>query len=295
MKHTLSKDTINQLLKFQKSEITEYYIYNKLAQIEKDPHNQAQLRKIAEEERKHYEIWKSYTGVEVHPDKKEIFKYYWITKILGLTFGLKLMEKGEKNAQEIYAKIIEEIPEAKTILHEETQHEHAILDLLNEEKLEYVGSMVLGLNDALVELTGALAGFTFALQNARLIALTGLITGISASFSMAASEYLSTKSESNKEEQQHALKSAVYTGIAYIFTVFFLVLPYFIFQNYYISLVSTLLTAVLIIFLFNFYISVAKDYSFRQRFFEMTFISLGVAGISFLIGVVIRLTLGVEI
>ena len=57
--------------------------------------------------------------------------------------------------------------------------------------------MVLGLNDALVEFTGALAGYTFALQNTLLVAMTGLITGVAASLSMATSEYLSTKSEEN--------------------------------------------------------------------------------------------------
>ncbi len=36
-----------------------------------------------------------------------------------------------------------------------------------------------------------------------------------------------------------------------------------------------------IIFLFNFYISVAKNYQFSRRFFDMAGISLGVAALSF--------------
>ena len=35
--------------------------------------------------------------------------------------------------------------------------------MINDERLQYISSMVLGINDALVELTGAPAGFTFAL------------------------------------------------------------------------------------------------------------------------------------
>jgi len=73
--------------------------------------------------------------------------------------------------------------------------------------------MVLGLNDALVELTGTLAGLTFALKNTRLIALSGLITGIAATLSMAASEYLSARTE---QESSRALKSSLYTGGAYV-------------------------------------------------------------------------------
>ena len=79
----------------------------------------------------------------------------------------------------------------KKIAQDEDRHESQLLGMLDEERLQYVGSMVLGLSDALVELTGTLAGLTFALQNNRLVALSGLITGISATLSMTSSEYLS--------------------------------------------------------------------------------------------------------
>ncbi|HHW49153.1 MAG TPA: rubrerythrin family protein, partial [Clostridiaceae bacterium] len=128
--------------------------------------------------------------------------------------------------------------------------------------------------------------------NTRLIALAGLITGIAASLSMAASEYLSTRTE---QDNTRALKSSLYTGGAYVFTVACLVLPYLVFSNYVVSLVFTIVAAIFIILVFNFYISVAKDLSFKERFFEMAGISLGVAVISFIIGYLIRLFLGVDI
>ncbi|MEG2082956.1 MAG: rubrerythrin family protein, partial [Oscillospiraceae bacterium] len=76
-----------------------------------------------------------------------------------------------------------EVPEAAQISHEEEIHENALIEMLDEERLQYVGSMVLGLNDALVELTGTIAGMTFALMNTRLVALSGIITGVSATLS----------------------------------------------------------------------------------------------------------------
>jgi len=133
--------------------------------------------------------------------------------------------------------------------------------------------------------------FLLALQDTNIVAMAGLITGIAASFSMAASEYLSNKSEGNSES---ALTSSMYTGIAYIITVFLLILPFLIFSNYMICLLFTILIAILIIFLFNYYISVAKGYNFKRRFIEMLVISLGVAAISFGIGFVVRQTLGIE-
>ncbi|HOB21015.1 MAG TPA: VIT1/CCC1 transporter family protein, partial [Candidatus Atribacteria bacterium] len=175
---------------------------------------------------------------------------------------------------------------------EEDKHEKELVDIIEEERLKFVGSMVLGLNDALVELTGTLAGLTFALKDTRLIALAGLITGVAASLSMAASEYLSARTE---QDNAHALKSSLYTGGAYVFTVACLVLPYLVFANYVVSLVFTIAAAILIILVFNFYISVAKDLPFKERFFEMAGISLGVAVISFIIGYLIRLFLGVDI
>ena len=164
--------------------------------------------------------------------------------------------------------------------------------MLDEERLRYAGSIVLGLNDALVELTGALAGLTLALQNEKLIALSGLITGIAASMAMAASEYLSTRSE---KTDRHPVRAAVYTGSAYFITVIFLVLPYLLFSNYYLDLAIALTTAVIIIAVFNYYISVAKDESFRERFIEMAVLSLSVAAISFVVGFFIRKWLGVEV
>ena len=202
------------------------------------------------------------------------------------------MERGEENAQANYAQLRDQIPEIDNWIQDEEIHEQKLLAMLDEERLRYVGSVVLGLNDALVELTGALAGLTLALRDVKLIALSGLVTGIAASFSMAASEYLSTRTE---DTQKHPTRAAIYTGIAYIITVTLLVLPYLLISNYILDLAITLTIAVMIIAAFNYYVSVAKDEPFRSRFLEMAGISLGVAVLSFVIGNFIRQWLGVEV
>lgn len=276
----------------QKNEITEHRIYIKLADIVKNQDNANLLRRIAQEEFHHYNFWKQFTDEEVHVIKWKVTFYFWLARILGLTFAIKLMEKGEENAQVSYSKLVSVIPAAQKIVDEEEEHEMELLNLIEEDKLKYIGSIVLGLNDALVELTGTLAGLTFALQNTRLTALAGLITGIAASLSMAASEYLSNKTDGNHEI---AIRSATYTGIAYIFTVFLLVLPYFLVENYTVALIVTLTIAIFIIFIFNYYISVAKDLPFRKRFLEMAIISMGVALLSFGIGLLVRFMLGVDV
>ena len=293
MASTLSPKALAVVKKMQQNELTESVIYEKIARFAKGEENKQTLLRLAREERAHYEIWKSYTGITMKPEKAKVFQFTMIARILGFTFAVKLMERGEGNAQEEYALLAQEVEESTHIRQQEEEHEHALLGMLDEERLQYVGSMVLGLNDALVELTGSLAGFTFAMQNTRLIALSGLIIGISATFSMASSEFLAARSEGRSD----ALKSCTYTGIAYLITVIALILPYLIFSNtqYLLALVCMLAVVVLIIAGFTYYTSVAQDQPFKSRFWEMALISIGVAVVSFFVGVLAKRFLGVDL
>jgi len=288
----ISEELRDQLLAYQKNEVTEHHIYLRLAGTIKAPENRQVLEKIADDELRHYRVWRSYTQRDVEPDRLKIWWYYLISRVFGFTFGVKLMERGEEGAQDSYEQLRETIPEAEAIIRDENEHENALIELLDEERLRYIGSIVLGLNDALVELTGALAGLTLALQNTKMIALTGSITGIAAALSMGASEYLSTKSEATVK---NPVRASIYTGGVYILTVFILILPYLILGNFYVCLGCTLAAAVLIIAFFNYYTSVAQDVSFKSRFLEMTGLSLGVAALSFLVGFALRSFLGIEI
>ncbi len=279
------------ILAFQRNEITEHNIYKRLAEISGGKNGEV-LKSISNDELRHYGIWKKYSGIDVRPDRLKFLKYILIAKILGLTFAIKLMESGEKGAQKAYDNISAEVPEAKAVEREENGHEKELIKMIDEEKLKYIGSIVLGLNDALVELTGTLAGLTFALQNTKLIGVAGLITGIAASLSMAASEYLSTKTEG---EARDPIKASIYTGVTYTGAVIVLVLPYLLLAHYLTALACTLIGAVAMIYVFTFYYAVVKDISFRSRFLEMVSISLGVAGLSFVIGLLVRQFLGLEI
>ncbi|MDK2372394.1 MAG: VIT1/CCC1 transporter family protein [Candidatus Korarchaeota archaeon] len=286
----LKPETMKALLEFQRNEITEYNVYLSLAQ-RVDEENRKVLERIARDELRHYSILRKYTGRDVEPDAKKVFLYSVISKIFGVTFTIKLMERTEESAQEGYRGIMEEVPEAATLLREEEDHEDQLIELVKEERVEYVGSMVLGLNDALVELTGALAGLTLALQNSKLIGIAGLIMGVAASLSMAASEYLSRKSEG----LGNPMKGAFYTGIAYILTVILMITPFLSLTNPYIALLLMLGLTVIIVGLFSFYVAVVKDQSALRMFLEMLAISFGVAVVSFLVGWIARAALGVEI
>ncbi len=293
MNASVSPKALGIIRRMQQNELTESVVYEKIAVFAKGEENRQTLLRLAREEKAHYEIWKKYTGLELKPEKGKVLKFTFLARILGFTFAVKLMEKGEENAQEEYALLAQEVAESILIRQQEEEHEHALLDMLDEERLQYVGSMVLGLNDALVELTGSLAGFAFALQNTRLIALSGLIVGISATFSMASSEFLAARSEGRSD----ALKSCSYTGIAYLLTVIALIAPYLIFPvgQYIPALICMIAVVILIIAGFTYYTSVAQDQPFRSRFLEMALISVGVAVISFVVGILAKQFLGVDL
>jgi len=164
--------------------------------------------------------------------------------------------------------------------------------MIDEKRLDYISSIVQGLNDALIELAGELAGFTFALQNPRLIGFAGLIAGMAQFLSSSASEielYLSQRTEENKR----ALKASFYEGAVYICTVLFLIIPFFVSLNYYIALLVTVLTAFVIILVFTFYVSVVKNVSLKKMFFTMALITLGVGTLSFIIGWIAKIVLNI--
>ena len=293
MTKEISKEAMEIVKKMQQNELDEGLIYKEIAKFAKGEENKKTLLRLSAEELAHYEIWKQYSGVEMKPKKFKVFMYKLAARILGFTFAVKLMENGEEASQKEYEILASEIEESVHIKAQEEEHEAALLEMLDEERLQYVGSMVLGMNDALVELTGSLAGFTFAMQNTRLIALSGLIMGISATFSMASSEFLSAKSEGRTD----AFKSCCYTGIAYLVTVALLILPYLLLGNsqYMTALFIMIAVVILIIAGFTYYISVAKGEKFKPKFLEMSLISVSVAVISFFVGVLAKRFLGVDL
>lgn len=286
------KDTVF-LLRAQRSEITEHLIYSKLALKTKDQKNRRILKKIAEDELKHYSILREITKQDVEPDRFKVSRYVFASRVLGLSFGLKFMENGESAAQKSYGSALKRHPELKELLQDEERHERELLGMISEERLEYASSIVLGLNDAIVEFTGTLAGLSLAIGDNRIISLTGMIMGIAAALSMSATSYLSAKEDNliNKKP----LTSALYTGIAYLLAVSIIVSPFFILHDPLRSVALMLLFSILLIAGYTFYVTTAKGERFMPRFLEMCAISLGVAAVSFGIGFVLKQYLGLGV
>jgi VIT1/CCC1 family predicted Fe2+/Mn2+ transporter len=280
-------------LSHQQQELNASALYKKIAQYTKNEEERKTLLSISNDEYNHAVLFERFSGRVCKPNRLWVGLHVLAQRLFGYTFIIKLLERSEDRDIATYRKKIDEYPELKQVLADEEIHESRLIGLLDEERLHYASDMVLGMNDALVELTGALAGYTLAMQNTKLIAMAGLITGISATLSMTASGYLSAREEDSK----NAVKSSVYTGLAYLVTVTLLIAPYFFTGpgGYFGALAATLTIAVLINAGFNYYISVAKERPFKNNFLSMAAISLGVAAISFFVGMAVKNVLGIEL
>ncbi len=289
---TMDPALLSSVRKAQCDEETGALLYAYMARRERNPENRRVLEQMAQDELRHAGVWRSITGRGTPPRRGYLFIMKLITRLLGFTFVVKTLQKAERINGSAYEAMQRQLPQAAAMLADERRHEQTLYAMLDEERLHYVGAMMLGLNDALVELTGAIAGVTFALANTRLVALTGIITGISATLSMAASNYLAERADGNAK----ALKSSLYTGAAYLVTVILLVLPYLLLPSHlYAAAFAIMLATVLaIILFFNFYLAVAREEPFFKRFLEMATISLSVAVVSFLIGLAAKQLLGID-
>ena len=293
----MEEDRRAHLLKLQRMEATEAEVYRRLASMQKDPVNRSILEGISLEEERHEAVIENMTGEKVRADMGKVRRQIMLARLFGFTFSVKMMEATEKDVAAEYRELgLDDIAE------EEEAHEENMIGMLDEERLRYSGSVVLGMSDALVELTGALAGLTFALQSLNLVALAGLVTGIAAAFSMGASEYLSSRAEKKSES---AVRAAFFTWISYLITVLLLVSPYLLLtaespdfhglEPHVQALLYTFAIGLLIVAVFNFYVSIVEEVSFSSRFMEMAGILGVVSLISYGIGILLRGMLGVEV
>ena len=288
----MNPETLARIRRLYNKEATDSRIYRELSGITSSANNKNVLLRMAADESRHEEIWGCYIQGPPKANAFLVWLFPRLARIFGLVFVINLMESGESDAVRTYTELGREVPVALEVMQDEARHEEYLISMLKEEKLSYISSMVLGLSDALVELTGALAGFTLALNDNTMIGLAGFITGVAATLSMAASEYLARKAD---EGEKHPLKATGYTGMAYLITVVLLLAPFALFARPLAALGCSLLNAGLIILGFTYFVSVVKRTSFLKGFHEMILISASVALISFCIGWAARAWLNLDL
>lgn len=296
------QDDIHRIAREQaREELFDCGLYEALVERLPDAEHRRLLAHLASHERRHAEFWLSVAQVrpeDVRPPRWKHTLLLALRRLLGVTFIIRWLERGEERAIARYSRLLEDPAleaeqrdELRRIIAEERGHEQQLEDSLGDERTVYLGAAVLGLNDALVELTGGLTGLVSSIRNTTLIGFSALIVGLAAAGSMAASNFLSV--DIGESEEIRPGKAAAYTGIAYVVVVGLLVFPFFIGAGRRAALGITWAVAVVVIAGFSYYSAVIQGTSFRRRFTLMLALGLGVAAVTFAIGRVLGATLDI--
>ncbi len=284
---TLTDTDRRYLLAFQRNEITEHHVYLAFARGAAG-RNREILAHIAADEHRHYRQFQELTGQAVSPNWCKVWFFRGCAALFGFTFGMKLMEQGEQQAEKAYAHFQEHWPEIAHIITEEARHEHELINMIDEEHLNYMGSMVLALNNSIQEFSGIAAGLTFAMPaSARTIGITVLISGLAATLAMSASEYLSQKAQAGGHGPARGKKpwrGVLFSGGIYLFVVLTIVVPFFLFSGSRMALAVAVGCVGVILSVFTFFMSVVKGLRYRTVLLEAISVALVVVGASFVIG-----------
>ena len=280
-------------LRYCREEALSQATYEALASLEKDEGRRSVLKKLAEDEKRHFEFWRSLAGEDSKPSQLRVGLLKLSYMILGPLFTVKLMEKGEEEAVRKYSSLLETVGEEwrqglMDVIKDEEVHEKELMAMLSDPRLRYIGFIALGLADAIVEITGVNAGFLGATGNTIAVGLAGLIVGFSAALSMAGAAYLQSKHDARAQP----VKNSLATGLAYILTVLILVAPFFLVAHILAAFTASVTASILLTGLFTYYSSVVEDKDFKREFAESLVLLLGIVFASYTLGEVINKYVG---
>ena len=281
---------------FCENEYIDRKLYIELAKREKNAGRKRILEELAKAEEEHYLFWSRLAGgYKPKINKASIYRIIILRLLMGLTFTLKFLERHEKQVIESYKRTVEELSGEEQrilqrIIEDEEMHERALMSEIDERRVRYLGFIVLGLADAIVEITGVHAGFLGVTSSTLIAGVAGLVVGFAAAISMGSAAYLQAKQQISSKPAFSALATAV----AYISAVALLASPYFVTEVMILAFGGSLALAVLLIFFFTLYGSVVGERSFPKEFAESIALTLGTALATFLFGDFIGRVFGIH-
>lgn len=244
------------------------------------------LKALSATERKHYEFWQKYVPNEKPRLAK--LKLYWILflrRFFGLTFATRYLDRHEANVVKEYHGLAQLIPDDDRhayaeMVEDEIEHEKAFAKKVESSAVRYISFVVLGLADALVEISGIHAGWLGLFQKTEIAGLAGVIAGGAASLAMASAAFAQAK----QGFVGSARLSAVYTGISYFVTAVILATPYFLTPNMILALGTSLTLAVVILAITTWYSIVIQQKPFMKDFVEILAILFATTIVVFALG-----------
>lgn len=297
MQETVSPDLANVAAKSAREEYTDGAVYLALSRREKNQEFRAALERLGRAEQSHYEFWKKYApNVIAKVNRLKVYFIVLLRLTLGLTFTMKFLERHEDVLHKRYRDIAQSIPaEDKSrfegMMQEEEHQEEYLMGEIHEGRVKYMSFIVLGLADAVVEISGIHAGSLGIYKLTKLAGLAGVVAGMAASIAMASAAYAQAK----QGFEGSAKWSAIYTGVSYMFTAIFLALPYFLTDNMGLALGASLVVGVVLVAMMTYYDTVISAKGFRRQFAEIAGIILAASLALFIAGTLVGQYFGIRI
>lgn len=295
-----STESLQQVARVGASdEYTDHLVYKRLSESgrTKDPKLRGILTKLSNAEYKHYEFWKKYTpDSKIKPSMPTVYLTLFLRYLLGITFAVKYLERHEDVVVKKYKSVSHLIPESdksgfEEMVSDEVEHEETFLNQTEGKYLKYISFVVLGLADAIVEISGIHAGSLGIYNRTELAGLAGIVAGAAASIAMASAAYAQAK----QGFQGSASVSALFTGISYFVNAIVLATPYFLTRVMSIALGTSITLAIIIVAFISYYNSIISGANFARDFGELAGIMLGASAALFIFGLVIRSVFGITI
>lgn len=269
-------------------EWSDYTLYERLSNtVDGDSPFSGVLKALSETEHGHYEFWRKYVPDE-EPRLAKL-KLYWVLflrRFFGLTFATRYLDRHEASVVWEYTGLAEMIPEEDraafdAMVADEKEHEKAFAMKVESSAVAYISFVVLGLADALVEISGIHAGWLGLFEKTEIAGLAGVIAGGAASLAMASAAFAQAKQGGFKGS---ARLSAAYTGVSYFVTAIMLATPYFLTSTMVIALGGSLTLAVIILAVTTWYSVVIQEKVFLRDFIEILLILFATTFVVFVLG-----------
>ncbi|MFN3622395.1 MAG: rubrerythrin family protein, partial [Nitrososphaerales archaeon] len=238
-----------ELRKYVVDEFNDYVIYKSLANVERDASRKEILSNLSQKEYEHYVFWLQLTNYQPKPPSTLRIKLIVVLRrLLGLVFIARLLERHERSVVRWYRELSDVLPpkERETLFHiirEEEEHEKMLIGQIEETIIKYLGYVVLGIADAIIEISGVHAGFLGATDVTIVAGMAGLVVGFAASISMAIAAYLQAK----QVPTIVPFKAAILTGTTYISTVILQALPFFLTPDIFTAFTASIAVSITLI------------------------------------------------
>jgi len=268
-------------------EWSDYTLYDRLSRtVSSDSPFREVLQNLSATEQRHFEFWRRYVpGEEPKLAKLKLYWVLFLRKFFGLTFATRYLDRHETNVVKEYQGLARLIPDADKpaygeMVADEKEHEKAFAMKVESSAVRYIAFVVLGLADALVEISGIHAGWLGLFEKTEIAGLAGVVAGGAASLAMASAAFAQAKQGFSGSARQ----SAVYTGVSYFITAIILATPYFLTSSMLLALGSSLTLAVAILAVTTWYSTVIQQKPFFRDFVEILAILFGTTILVFLLG-----------